>query len=221
MLRMKRNESWLFFAVAAALTILSSGCGSSSSRPSSMSQAQALAVTQQVSNALDNALQVVFVAPAAAASGAHRSLATVIREMRPDASSPCTPTSTGENCSWPVSYTGPCPGGGAIAVTGEVEGSLNSMGGGSVQTQILIAPANCAVSNLVINGDPGLLVDNQITFTQTGPAYPITLTEIGGVSYGPKPSGSCQFNVTYTVSSENGCTVSGTACGQTVGGSCQ
>jgi len=223
MFRAKTNQSLGLIIGGALLSFLSAGCGSgSSSSPSNMTQAQALAVTEQVSNALDNALQDAF-SGVPAAVGAHRSLATVVRDMRPDtASSPCTPTSTGENCTWPISYSGPCPGGGTISVTGDVDGTLNSGGSGSVQTQIAITPANCSVSNLIINsGNPGLSVDSQINFTQTGPAYPITLTEVGGISYGPKPSGSCQFNVTYTISSQSSCTISGTACGQSVSGSCQ
>ncbi len=216
--RAKLSASLAGIVGIAMMFLLWSGCGGSSSN--NMSQAQALAVTEQFSNALDNALQNAFFSPTYAASGVHRSLATVVSEMRPDTSSPCTPTSTGENCSWPISYTGPCPGGGTISVAGDVTGSLNNTGGGSVQTQIAITPASCSVSNMVINGDPSVAVDSQINFTQTAPAFPIILTEVGGISYGPHPSGSCTVNVTYTISSQTTCTISGTACGQSVNGSC-
>jgi hypothetical protein len=50
--------------------------------------------------------------------------------------------------------------------------------------------------------------------------FPLTLSEAGGISYGPHPSGSCQLNVTYTINSLSSCTASGTVCGQSVSGNC-
>jgi hypothetical protein len=197
------------------------GCGGDSSSSQNISQAQAQAVSAEMAQALAQALGDAFATGLPAAGGAHPSLAAAVKNIHPDSSSsPCTSTATGENCNWPVSFDGPCPGGGTIAVTGNVDGSLDNTGVGSIQTLLTITPASCSVDSLVINGDPSVTVDGQINFTDSAPVFPITLTEVGGVSYGPNPSGSCQFNVTYAITSETSCTITGTACGQSVNGSC-
>jgi hypothetical protein len=218
-IRVKNSASFCAIVVVAILFILSAGCGSSSN---TLSQAQAEAVTQQISLALDQALSQAIAANAVSEKGAHPSLATIVSHIHSDQSSPCTPTATGETCNFPISDTVACSAGGAISVAGDVDGTLNSNGGGSIQTQITVTPASCAVSNsnLVINGDPSITVDSQINFTQSAPAFPITFAETGGISYGPKPSGSCQINVTSTINSATSCTITGTVCGRSVNGSC-
>jgi hypothetical protein len=87
-------------------------------------------------------------------------------------------------------------------------------------TLLTITPSACSVSGLILNGDPSITVDGQINFTQSAPSFPITLSETGGLSYGPNSSGSCQFNLTYSITSTTACTITGTACGQPVTGPC-
>jgi len=215
-----RNASLFLIAVAVMVPILCGGCGSGSSSSNSMSQAQAQAVTEQLSQAVAQALDSAFASNPATVRDVRPSLSTVLREIRPDQSSGCAPSGTGENCNWPISYDGTCPQGGTIAVTGDIDTTLNGSGGGSVNSQITVTPANCSVSNLVINGDPNIDVGLQMSFTNSTPVFPITLTETGGISYGPNPSGSCQFNVTYSITSKTSCTITGKACGQSVNGSC-
>jgi|SRR5580692_282991 hypothetical protein len=204
--------------VVATLFMLSAGCGSSSSN--NLSQAQAQAVTQQISLALDQALTTAIASNAVSEKDVHPGLATIVSSLHSDQSSPCSVTATGENCNFPISDTVACSAGGTISVTGDVTGTLNSNGGGSIQTAITVTPTSCSVSNLVINGDPSVTVDSQINFSGSAPAYPITFAETGGISYGPKPSGSCQINVSSTISSPTSCTISGTVCGRSVSGSC-
>jgi hypothetical protein len=208
---------WLI-VVAAMVSIFCGGCGSGSSN--NLSQAQAQAVTVEVSDALAQALESAFSSDAGAAKGARRSLSSVVSDIRPNASSGCTTSGSEENCNWPVSYDGACPLGGTIAVAGDIEATLSGSGDGSVSSQLTITPANCDVSNLVINGDPDVVVGLNMSFADSAPVFPITLTEGGGISYGPKPSGSCKFDVTFTITSETSCTIAGTACGQSVSGSC-
>lgn len=220
---MFRAESGACFhttIVGAILSLVCSGCGSANSSSNSMSQAQAQAVTAQVSQTAAQALESAFVSNLPAASGVRSSLSTAVRDIHSDMSSACTPAATGENCNWPISYSGPCPEGGTISVTGDVEGSLNGTAGGSMQSELTITPANCSISGLVISGDPTISVNGQINFTKTAPVFPIILTETGAISYGPNRSGSCQVNATYTINSETNCRISGTACGQSVNGSC-
>jgi hypothetical protein len=214
----KTSATFSLIVAAATLPILYAGCGSSSSN--NLSQAQAQAVTQQISLALDQALTQAIASNAVSERGVHPSLATIVSNLHSDQSTPCTITSTGENCDFPISDNVACSPSGTISVAGNVDGTLNSSGGGSIQTAITVTPMNCSVSNLVINGDPSVTVDSQINFTGSAPAYPITFAETGGISYGPKPSGSCQINVSSTINSATSCTISGTVCGQSVSGSC-
>jgi hypothetical protein len=210
-------------AVAAILSILCTGCGGSSMN-SNMSQAQAQAVAQQVSQAIAQALGNAVPSTAPAASGTRPSLSTAVRNMYPDAMGGCTSTSNGQNCNFPISLmNSPCTGsqGGTISVIGDIDGTLNNSGAGSLSGQFTITPANCSVSNLIVNGDPSISVTGQINFTDNEtPTFPITFTETGGISYGPHPSGSCQVNASYTINSSLACTISGTVCGQPVSGSC-
>ena len=214
-----RQVNLCLMVAVALLLILCVGCGSSNSMNNNMSQAQAQAVAQQVSQAIVQALGAAVPATAPPATTNTRpSLSTVVSDLQPDALSGCTSTSNGENCNIPISLTNyPCSGpqGGTFSVTGDVDGSLTNSGSGSLSAQLAITPANCSVSNLILNGDPSINVGGQINFTndQT-PVFPVTFTETGGISYGPNPSGSCQLNATYTINSSLVCTVSGTVCGQ-------
>lgn len=231
MFRTKRSTSLCLICISSALLLLCGGCGSSSGSNSSMSNslspAQAQAVTDQVGQALTQALTVTFSSDTLVERNAHPSLPNVVSDIQSDASSGCTATAGGgETCNWPISLPSyPCvsAGGadeGSVSVTGDIDGSLSTTGDGSVSTQITIMPSNCAVSNLVIDGDPSISVAGQMNFTNTAPTFPIIFTETGGISYGPNPSGSCQLNATYTINSLTSCTVSGTVCGQPVSGSC-
>jgi len=228
MFPMKKNTSLCLTVAAAALSLLCAGCsssGSGSSMNNGISQAQAQAVALQLSQAITKALIGTVPASAPAPGGARPSLAAAVSGIRPDASSGCTPTTGGgQNCNFPISLTDyPCTGaqGGTISVTGDINGTLNSSGAGSVSGQFTIAPANCSISNLLVNGDPSISVAGEVSFTDDEtPVFPITFTETGGISYGPNPSGSCQLNATYTINSSLSCTISGTVCGQSVSGSC-
>jgi hypothetical protein len=222
----RRNQSLCLTILSVLLVILCLGCGSSNNSMSnnSMSQAQAQAVAQQVSAAISDALQ--GITPSAPATSETRpSLATAVRDIRPDASSGCNPNASGggETCNFPIPLTDfPCSGaqGGTISVSGDIDGTLDNTGTGSVSGTFTITPAECSVSNLILNGDPSINVAGQINFTDNEIAFPVTFTETGGISYGPNPSGSCQVNATYTISASLSCTISGTVCGQTVSGNC-
>jgi|ERR1700723_1297595 hypothetical protein len=225
MFRNKRSKSIRLIVAATLLSVLCVGCGSSNSTNGNMSQAQAQAVAQQFSQAIAQALSGAVPATAhPAASDTRPSLSTVVSDIHPDALPGCTSTSNGENCNIPISLMNyPCSGpqGGTISVAGDVDGTLTNTGSGSLSAQLAIAPANCSVSNLILNGDPSINVAGQINFTNNEtPVFPVTFTETGGISYGPNPSGSCQVNATYTINSSLSCTVSGTVCGQSVSGSC-
>jgi len=207
--------------VVAILVIAAGACGGSSSH--NLSQAQVQAISHEMATAAENAVQGALSANAAA-EHERPGLAGVVRDLQPDQLPGCTTSGNTTTCNFSINYSGPCPDGGTIAVAGEITGTLNSSGDGSVGTgsaPLTITPANCAVaSNLTINGNPDIAFATTITITNDAPVYPVALTETGGLTYGPNPSGSCTVNATYTVSSPTSCTVSGTMCGQTLSGSC-
>ena len=226
MLRTNPNLSVYLSAFVVLFSVLCVGCGGSSSNPmnTSMSPAQAQAVTDQVVQALTQSLETAISGSARPPEGVRPSLAAVVSDLQPDTSSGCTSTSTGYTCNWPISLMNdPCGGtqGGTISVTGDISGSLSNTQSGSVNGQFTVTPTNCSVSNLIVNGAPSIDITGQINFTNNlTPAFPITFTEGGGISYGPNPSGTCQLNATYTISSSLACTVTGTVCGQSVSGTC-
>jgi hypothetical protein len=219
MIRPIRSASLLSLAFITMSLMIAAGCGSSSQNGQSLSQAQAQAVSLQVETALQTALNGSLF-PGLPAER-HRSLATTLGDLKPDQSSGCTTLlSGGTTCNIPVTYSTACPGGGTMGVTGDFDFTLNSSGDGSDSSSLTITPANCSVSNLTLNGDPNITVTTQMSFTNNAPVYPITLTEAGGISYGPNPSGSCTVNATMSINSLTSCTMTGTICGQSVNGSC-
>jgi hypothetical protein len=200
--------------VAASLVCLN--CGSSSSNHN-LSAAQAQAVSQELFTALDLAMASGFQAPVPSAETPR--LPSILQSIHASQTG-CTLTNTGESCNIPITYSGPCPNGGTIGVTGDFIFTLDNSGDGSDSTALTVTPTNCAVSNTTFNGDPSVTVATQFSFQNSLPLYPITFTESGGITFGPNPSGSCTLNVNVSVTSATTCSVSGTICGQSVNGSC-
>jgi hypothetical protein len=206
-------------AVASLLALLTVSCGSSNHTNQNLSPAQAQAISHEFVIALESALASVS-SGLPAAQVQHTSLPAVLQEVRPQASSDCTTNSNGETCNIPVSFTGPCLNGGRVSVAGDFDFTLNNSGDGTDSTTLTVTPTNCTVSNLTLNGDPNVMVGTRFSIASDQLQFPVTGTEIGGISYGPNPSGSCSMNVTLTVNSATRCTVSGSVCGQSVSGSC-
>ncbi|HVN19088.1 MAG TPA: hypothetical protein VMU05_09960 [Dongiaceae bacterium] len=207
----------------AALTILALfflACGDSSSH--NLSQAQVQAISQQMSSALGSAFvaQVVAVNPATAATSP--SLARAMQQIQPDAgaASGCTITPTGQSCDITIAYTGNCPKGGTISVSGDLAYTLDNSGNGSDKSTVTITPASCAVQDVTFSGNPNVSVAIQVGFQNNAIAYPMTFSESGGITYGPHPSGSCSVKVNATVTSPTACTITGSICGRSISGSC-
>jgi hypothetical protein len=202
-------------AVVALVPLFSTSCGSSNNN--AISNAQAQAISQELVTAVGSAVTGQFYGGGPGA--AHASLSKIIREARPETSSGCTPTSNGETCNFPISYTGPCPSGGTISVSGDFNLTLNGSGTGSDSNTLTITPTNCVVSNLTINGDPSVTLSTTLGYTNDVFNFPVNMNESGGISYGPHPSGSCSVNVSLTLQ-QNSCSVSGMVCGHSVNGNC-
>lgn len=217
-LRFSSPAKAISIASIAGLILLCAACGSSNNN-SSISNAQAQAISQEFVAAVQAAMTSSFAGAAASSSSAHESLSKTIREARPETSWSCVGSLDGESCNFPVAYTGPCPSGGTIGVSGDFTVNLNSFGDGSSSDSLTLTASNCVVSNLTINGDPNIALSTTLSFTNNALDFPVTMTEKGGVSYGPHPSGSCIVNVSLTLE-QTSCSVSGSVCGHSVSGSC-
>jgi len=217
-----RNQSSPIAMVVSLFSILSIGlvmlaCGSSNSSPKNLTPAQAQSIATAVSNGMAQAMGGAFGVSLVRPGG------NPVENVEPS-STPTPPicllTPAGEVCTWTISSTYACAGGGNIQISGTIGGTLSSSGAGSAQAQIAANPANCSVNGIVLNGNPQVNLAAQLNILNDSPVWPVTGTETGGVTYGPNPSGSCQLNLSFSVNSNSSCTVTGTACGQTVSGSC-
>ena len=204
-------------ATLATIAIILVACGGSS-KPS-ISPAQAQAISSELFTALGSALAAGFI-PGSAATPNPRSLASAIPPRPAPQSSDCTVTNTGESCNVPINFQGNCPQGGTIAVSGDFAFTLDNSGNGSDSSTLTVTPTNCAVSDISFNGNPSLTVSAGFLMQNNALAYPLTLSEKGGITFGPKPSGSCSINLTMTVNSPTSCTATGSLCGNSVSGSC-
>jgi hypothetical protein len=211
----------IFVSIApiVGIALLLIGCGSSNSNSNNggLTASQAQAVASAMSSGVSQAVAGGF--GASSATDAHK----VVRkeDSAPNSSAPtCSTTSSGDSCNWPISETFTCPGGGSLSVSGDVSGSLDFAGDGSVQEQITAVPSNCSIDGVVFNANPQITVTGQLGISNGSPLWPLTGTETGGITFGPNPSGSCQVNVNFSVNSDLSCSVSGMVCGQPVNGSC-
>lgn len=221
---MSKNLSFyamsLSMATLVSVALVMIGCGSSNSMNNNLTQAQAQAVASALSTSISQSVAAAF--GVARENPGHR-VARVEEPSPRNSMLTCTMTPTGEVCSATLTSTYNCAAGGSIAIAGSVSGTLNSSGTGSIQDQVTATPSNCVVDNLTLNGDPSVTVAGSINLNNDAIVWPVTGTETGGVSFGPHPSGSCQFNVNFSVNVTGTtltCTTSGTACGHTVSGSC-
>jgi hypothetical protein len=217
---MFRNASFRVTCAIAALASLSLLCITCGGSSHTLSQAQAQAISQEVFTALNSAM-VAGLTPTGASTAATRpSLGEIVERARLAQSSGCTVTNSGESCNIPITYQGACPNGGTISVSGDFNYTLDNSGNGSDSSTLTVTPAACAVDNVTFNGNPNVTFATQFHLQNYGLAFPITFSGMGGISYGPNPTGSCSINVKATATSIGSCSVSGSICGRSVSGSC-
>ena len=217
---MLRNASFRVTCAIAALTSLSLFCITCGGSSHSLSQAQAQAISQELFTAL-NAAMVAGLTPSGTSTGTTRpSLGQILERAQPAQSSGCTVTNSGQSCNIPITYQGPCRNGGTISVSGDFAYTLDNSGNGSDSSTVTVTPAACAVENVTFNGNPNVTFATQFDLQNYGLAFPLTFSGIGGISYGPNPTGNCSINVKATATSATSCSVSGSICGRSVSGSC-
>lgn len=219
---MSGNGNYKSLYAIAALTAIATffvACGSSNS-DHNLSSGQAQAISQELFTALNSAMVAGLTPPAANNAAARPSLGEILERARAAQSSGCTMTNSGQSCNIPITYQGPCPNGGTIGVSGDFAYTLDNSGNGSDSSTLTVTPAACAVDHLTFNGNPSVTFATQFNLQNYGLAFPITFSGMGGISYGPNPTGSCSINVKATATSISSCSVSGSICGRSVSGSC-
>jgi len=217
---MLRNASFRITCAIAALTSLSLLCVTCGGSSHSLSQAQAQAISQEVFTALNSAMVAGLTPTGTSTAPTRPSLGEIVERARSAQSSGCTVTNSGESCNIPITYQGACPKGGSISVSGDFMYTLDNSGNGSDSSTLMVTPAACAVDNVTFNGNPSVRFATQFNLQNYGLAFPITFSGVGGISYGPNPSGSCSINVKATATSVTSCSVSGSICGRSVRGNC-
>lgn len=211
-MRQARRSAFACFTLAATmLLVLCSGCGGSGSNktpppPATLTAAEATSVATQ--------LEGTFVAASAGMGAEWCGIPQDPTEDYP--------------CTIPVNVIGTCSGGGTVAIAGSINGPMDYSDTGDATALITATPANCAIpgTTLVISGSPDLSVSGAVFYFYGGVSN-FTIAETGTVTYGPKPSGSCVTNLAIAASFEGNaqhtvksCTLTGTACGQTINQSC-
>lgn len=203
---------WLTIAITTLLA-LCNGCGGSNgtSGPppvTTLTAAQATAVATQ--------LEGTFVA-ASALMGSGLC-------PTPPSSSP----GAEDYCAISVATSVPCSDGGLAAISGLLTGDVSFTDTGTFTGPLTLTPTSCSIpgSALVFNGYPNLTVSGAINFFY-GEVTSFAVTEAGSISYGPKSTEVCPVNLTIAASfvgnaehTTKSCTLTGTACGQTINQSC-
>src|SRR5262249_51572264 len=98
--------------------------------------------------------------------------------------------------------------------------TLDGSGNGSDSSTLTLTPSACGVDDLTLNGNRNVIFATSFLLQDHALAFPLTFSGVGGISFGPHPSGSCSIRVQATVSSATSCSVSGSICGRSVSGSC-
>jgi hypothetical protein len=128
-------------------------------------------------------------------------------------------------CAIPIATSVACPSGGISSLTGSVSGDFSGVTVTGTGTGTLdLALESCVLPGTTetLTTAAPLLVDGSWFYFYTG-LNSITTTTTGAISYGPEPAGACPISLTLSATIMGNsahtlttCTVSGTACGQTI-----
>jgi hypothetical protein len=102
----------------------------------------------------------------------------------------------------PISATAPCSGGGRVGVTGSMTGNDPTGTTFFLSLQMTVTLTDCREGGLVINGDPYLSTAGN--FRSTASIFNGDLRSGGGYKFTGDVTGSCQQNITTTMSANGG-----------------
>jgi hypothetical protein len=113
----------------------------------------------------------------------------------------------------------PCPGGGRIVGTLELNDNTDDDATGQVTGSITIAPQGCVVhaggKAIAVDGDPSLNYTFRASFLEGYPSSDFVWRASGGIKW---TGNSCRVDYTVTISPDDTATIRGTVCGQSVDG---
>jgi hypothetical protein len=110
--------------------------------------------------------------------------------------------------------TDACQYGGTAGFAGDVDGSVNSSGTGSIQFQVNETFTNCVpVSGYTVNGAPEVTIGGTFTFNNGSLSFPLQILAGGAVTIN---GNNCNINLTTLAESNGSSTTTGTLCGQSV-----
>lgn len=200
--------------LAAALALVSA-CGSStdgSTSTSGMSATQADAFAKSLSLAATSSMT-AFAPPAAAESAAERQVGAA--GLVDAAGVSCTPTSCVINQS--ISARRTCTSGGAIQVTGNISGTVNSSGTGLIQISATETISDWAcLPPLLVNGDPYISLVGTFSFVNGSPGTQQHIGISGGIKWTGDGAGSCQIQLSTDFYRNGTGHTTGTVCGHTI-----
>ena len=125
-------------------------------------------------------------------------------------------TCTQSSCvlSGQFNTTNACQYGGTTGFAGDVDGSVNSSGTGSIQFQLDETFTNCVpASGYTVNGAPEVTIAGTFSFNNGAISFPLQVVAGGAVNIN---SNTCNINLTTLVESNGSSTTTGTLCGQSV-----
>ncbi len=207
---------FLAVPVLAATVVLFSACGSSTDGAASttgMSASQAEAVARSRSLAATSSMT-AFAPPAAAEAGlAERQVGSA--GIVDGAGVSCTPTSCVINQAISASRT--CTAGGAIRVTGNINGTINSTGTGLIQISATETITDWAcLPPLLVNGDPYISLVGTFSFVNGAPGTQQHVGISGGVKWTGDGAGSCQIQLSTDFARNGTGHTTGTVCGHAI-----
>ncbi len=204
--------------VLAGLLALLSGCGSSSdgaATTSGMSSNQAEAFARSLSLAATNSMS-SLAPPAAAADVAGLAEGQVgAAGLVGAAGISCTTTSCVIN--WPLDATRTCTAGGAIHVTGNINGTINKTGTGLIQISATETITDWAcLPPILVNGDPYISLVGTFSFMNGAPATQQHVGISGGIKWTGGGAGSCQIQLDTNFNANGTGHTTGTVCGYAI-----
>lgn len=185
---MKVRSSRAAVVVAAAFVV--GACGDSTGPTSNLTQAESMAVFNEV-------LAAIFAVGLGGGGSPEASATYAVAADRMLALA-----------AEVIDETVPCEGGGSIRVHGSITDQTDANGVGSFDFSLTETPNNCGVvtesgRTYRVNGNPNIHMTGAMSFDEEGPTGPFTMSFHGGLAWtatsGGSGSGSCSINLDYTI----------------------
>jgi hypothetical protein len=199
-------------AVAAiVIAMCLAGCGSTGSSGGSadvggMTENEALALSDQISDVAINAMNSI------------NPNASVNQDVEADVTKSVQCSEDGSTCTYniPIDFRQNCTAGGRIEVLGSLTGSTSNGSGllqiGATET---ISDWEC-ITGFIVNGDPYISLSGTFSFLNGVPSTQQSMTISGGFKWGTTTEESCQISLSINFGTDGSGTITGSVCGYTV-----